>query len=359
MGLYLRKSVNVGPFRFNLSKAGIGISAGIPGFRIGMGPRGNYVHMGAGGIYYRATISQQPSPSGDRTGQQKPDRQQTEVRHDGFVQIDSKDISELRDIEAKDLLDEIDRKRKMVPIWKTFGTAALISFFGSIFFMDDHRISFYILLAGIVLTPLLSIFDAIRKTTVIFYDLENEAERKYESLIAAFISLKNAQKLWHIEAKADVSNINEIKKNAGATSLIKRNEISIKEKLPPYIKANINVPAVPCGNETLYFFPDKVLVFTPKGVGAISYKNLKVETQSRRFIEEESLPRDANVVGKTWRYVNKSGGPDKRFKNNRELPIAQYQQIDFTSQSGLNERIHSSKYGSADSLAGAVATLAN
>lgn len=37
MGLYLRKSVRVGPLRFNLSKGGVGVSAGIKGFRVGTG----------------------------------------------------------------------------------------------------------------------------------------------------------------------------------------------------------------------------------------------------------------------------------------------------------------------------------
>ena len=51
MGFYIRKSIKAGPFRFNLSKSGLGVSAGIPGFRVGTGPRGNYVHMGRNGIY--------------------------------------------------------------------------------------------------------------------------------------------------------------------------------------------------------------------------------------------------------------------------------------------------------------------
>nr|MBI7150790.1 DUF4236 domain-containing protein [Pseudomonas aeruginosa] len=55
MGLSVRKSVRVGPFRFNLSKSGIGVSAGIKGLRVGTGPRGNYIHMGRGGFYYRQT----------------------------------------------------------------------------------------------------------------------------------------------------------------------------------------------------------------------------------------------------------------------------------------------------------------
>jgi hypothetical protein len=49
MGFYIRKSVKAGPFRFNLSKSGLGVSAGIPGFRVGTGPRGNYVQMGPAG----------------------------------------------------------------------------------------------------------------------------------------------------------------------------------------------------------------------------------------------------------------------------------------------------------------------
>ena len=62
MGLYIRKSVRVGPFKFNLSKSGIGVSAGIKGLRVGTGPKGNYIHMGRGGFYYRQTLSSQGVP---------------------------------------------------------------------------------------------------------------------------------------------------------------------------------------------------------------------------------------------------------------------------------------------------------
>ncbi len=49
MGFYIRKYVQAGPFRLNLSKSGLGVSVGVPGFRVGSGPRGNYVHMGRHG----------------------------------------------------------------------------------------------------------------------------------------------------------------------------------------------------------------------------------------------------------------------------------------------------------------------
>lgn len=56
MGYYLRKAIRVGPLRFNLSKSGVGVSPGIRRFRLGGGPRGNYVHMGCRGLYYRKTF---------------------------------------------------------------------------------------------------------------------------------------------------------------------------------------------------------------------------------------------------------------------------------------------------------------
>ncbi len=57
MGFSVRKSVKAGPFRFTLSKSGLGVSAGVAGFRVGSGPRGNYVQMGAGGLNYRSSLA--------------------------------------------------------------------------------------------------------------------------------------------------------------------------------------------------------------------------------------------------------------------------------------------------------------
>jgi hypothetical protein len=58
MGFYFRKSANLGPFRINFSKSGIGGSLGVPGVRITRTARGTtYVTVGKGGFYYRETIS--------------------------------------------------------------------------------------------------------------------------------------------------------------------------------------------------------------------------------------------------------------------------------------------------------------
>ena len=57
MGFYLRKSFRAGPIRFNLSKSGIGVSAGVTGARLGVSSTGRaYVHGGRGGLYYRQSL---------------------------------------------------------------------------------------------------------------------------------------------------------------------------------------------------------------------------------------------------------------------------------------------------------------
>src|ERR1700678_3419505 len=123
MGFYIRKSVSVGPFRFNLSKSGVGVSTGIKGFRVGAGPRGNYVQMGRGGIYFRQTL---PSFHGQRTPSEVPEQQTSSV---DFNEIESGSVSQMVDSSSVGLLEKIDSKAKKSLIWPWllgFGICLLI-----------------------------------------------------------------------------------------------------------------------------------------------------------------------------------------------------------------------------------------
>jgi len=71
-------------------------------------------------------------------------------------------------------------------------------------------------------------------------------------------------------------------------------------------------------------------------IGVLNYSDISSSAHTTPFIESETLPKDAQVVGQTWKYVNKSGEPDKRFKNNKKLPICLYGELELTSSSGLN-----------------------
>jgi hypothetical protein len=123
MGFYLRKSLSVGPFRFNLSKSGIGLSTGVKDFRVGTGPRGNYVHMGRGGIYFRQTL---PSPSNSNTLRIAPEVPREESSSIQFEEIESGNVSQMIDSSSVALLGEINSKSGKPLIWPWIWASAFV-----------------------------------------------------------------------------------------------------------------------------------------------------------------------------------------------------------------------------------------
>lgn len=72
MGWFFRKSIKFGPLRFNLSKSGVGVSAGVKGARVSVGPRGTYLNVGRGGLYYRQKLGSHQRSGAPREVNQIP-----------------------------------------------------------------------------------------------------------------------------------------------------------------------------------------------------------------------------------------------------------------------------------------------
>ncbi len=362
MSFYLRKAIRVGPLRFNLSKSGVGVSGGIKGFRLGAGPRGNYVHMGRGGIYYRKTLpvtrqSSQPAPrqfqqnTGDPYGQlDAPPLPQVNM-----VEIESGDVAGMAHSSSSELLQEIQDKGKAIrftPLaWAvSVGVMAWAALQGVTGF--PLMLLGALLIGGILYC---SRWDALRKTVVLFYEFDDALEKASERLHLSAHELATCRGKWHISAQGHVS---DTKYTGGASTVVNRKPTSIRIDSPPFLKSNIKTVAFDAGRQTLYFFPDRILVFDSGNVGAVGYSELKLHIASGRFIESESVPADAQIVDYTWQYVNKKGGPDKRFANNRQIPICMYDEIHLWSRSGLNELIQVSRCGIAHEFSNSVALLA-
>lgn len=335
MGFYFRKSINFGGIRFNFSKSGIGASVGVKGFRVGTSPRGNYIHMGRNGIYYRTVLGKNKTKSPEPL---IPSAKQSFTPPDGellFQDIESSDISRIVDSSSQEIIDEITAKRKKLPFWLLSILFALIPDIG-------------MFLAIAVGLSLYFFIDKRRKSTILFYDIEEQTENEIQQFYNSFNEIMGCYKAWHVSAQAAV---HDRKYQAGASSIVKRSSVRIQYKTPSYIQTNVNVPMIPVGKQKLYFFPDRILVFENKKVGGLSYANLSIMQYNQRFIESGSVPRDGTIVDYTWQYVNKSGGPDRRFKNNRKLPILMYSEILFKSDTGLNELIQLSKQDAGAGLA--------
>lgn len=190
-----------------------------------------------------------------------------------------------------------------------------------------------------------------RRSVVVFYEVEDGSGEWFEELTDAWAGLSRSAGLWRTTSKGALHTTYQRKVNAGASTLINRVSAAVSAAGPRVLVTNILVPSVQVGRESLHFLPDRVLVRAGRRYTEVSYAQLNVYCSQTRYIEDGRVPRDATRVGTTWKYANVRGGPDRRFKNNRQLPILGYAEMAFTTASGLRWMLQSSNFAAAETAA--------
>lgn len=194
-------------------------------------------------------------------------------------------------------------------------------------------------LAQLVFGAVLHRRNTEKRTTRLFYELGKAELQRFGTIRRALEHLGNCDRVWRIEARAATS---DWKRNARASTLVRRIPITIVSSNPPHVETNLDIPCLNLGDARLFFFPDVILYLDHGTYGGIAYGDIRVEQCLTRFIEDEEVPADATVIDRTWRFVNKSGGPDRRFANNAQLPVVQYGALFLTSTRGLNIHLNTS-----------------
>src|SRR3954468_24520892 len=65
-----------------------------------------------------------------------------------------------------------------------------------------------------------------------------------------------------------------------------------------------------------------------------------------------------SLIGSTWRFVRRDGGPDRRFNNNRQLPILRYQAMLMLGPGNFAKVIYLSKSSDRAKLLATISGLA-
>ncbi len=86
---------------------------------------------------------------------------------------------------------------------------------------------------------------------------------------------------------------------------------------------------------------------------------MRLTFTSVRFIETGTVPADSKIIDRTWAKVNKNGTPDKRFKDNYEIPVVRYGNIALQTSTGLNEEYEFSNYEFAEAFANSFLSYQN
>ena len=349
MGFRFRKSINLGGgFKINLSKSGIGYSWGTKGYRISRTARGTtrrtYSIPGTGISY----VDESGSRSRNRNRSQRRNQNRiTQPSQRQFSQptynqateraIESADISQFKEAEEGTVSDALERTIRL----NFFGTILL----WGLLLIPVNPILALIPIVGVILK--IAAHTAGRVTLEYSFDLEKKDE--HTRRIDAWQLLAEGAKEWQVLSEQFNNNR---KVNAGAGRSLKREVCKIRKGHPYYIKTNVDtIQIVLYKKERLIILPDKVFFVRKRKVGMIDYSDFRISVSSVRFVERDPIPKDAQVVGQTWQYVNKNGTPDRRYKNNKQIPVCIYGQVYLRSSSGLNVELQISNVQNARDFA--------
>ena len=332
MGLRFRKSINLGGgFRVNFSKSGIGYSWGGKGFRITKTASGKSrvtASIPGTGLSYSQVV-----PSGKRTTKNNNSTTNDDNHNIGHINDNEYDTRDIKNADARTLVSEgleemLASANKSLFLWKANKIVLCISLI-----LGCMIRPFWILSAICIV---LMIYFRINAIINMEYTFEDDKAIEISEKMHPLIKMTKSQKLWWISQTSKVKNI---KYTAGANNVVKRNRCKASTKAPFPFKTNSLAVTFSCGKETVLFLPDKLFIIQGSKIGVLNYSDVSTTVHCQRFIEEETVPRDSQIIDYTWQYVNKSGGPDKRFQNNRKIPVCLYGKLEIRSAIGVNTDI--------------------
>jgi hypothetical protein len=361
MGFRFRRSIKLLPgVRVNLSGGGASVSVGPRGFHYTVGPKGTRVTAGIPGTglsWSEYTPHARSRPNAPRipepSFQVESPPSVVEPIDPALTVIENAPAEEINAFSASELapiLNSAHRKLRFAPLVQL---VSILVFVAALLHANQLSLGLSALYAT-VFVPIAIFLDRYRRSVKIVYEPHGATGQIAQALADSFGDLTACASIWRIRAEGGTA---DWKRNAGATTLNQRKKMKVQFDKPDCIRGNSQFPCLKIGSDEIYLLPDAALIIVKGSVAAVHYQDLEVSNSQTRFIEEEKVPTDSPVVGQTWRYVNKKGGPDRRFNSNKQLPICVYGEISFRSEGGLNCKIHCSNPAAPDRLSNVIEVL--
>ncbi|MFN2925392.1 DUF4236 domain-containing protein [Lachnospiraceae bacterium YH-ros2228] len=322
MGMRYRRSINLGGgFRVNISKSGIGYSWGTKGLRYTKTARGTtrrtYSIPGTGLSYVEEKGRQKRTNNVHSNGNINPSQQQAVISN--AVSTEKVNVNDYQPAEYEELLGQMKKALRLNYLGNWLIATIIFAAFPLFIFTT---------IAGVIL----KIVVHTKMKVPMEYSFDTESQAAYNDLSAIWMSLNKNNCFWQTISESGLN----WKTSGGASRGISRIPAKAINKLPFFVDSNVRPFGLKLRRQKVYFLPDKILVVSKLNVGAISYSDVNMGFGSTNFIETGFVPRDAKVIRQTWLKVNKNGTPDRRFKDNRQVPVCQYGEVLIESGRGLH-----------------------
>lgn len=342
----------------NFSKTGISTTVGVPGASVNFNKQGTFLNTGlpGTGIYDRKRIGgQKKSNSSNQNFQDLEIPQQeiipnlrTELKStENVEETTTEGLQELRDTllscyqEKNNLKREISKAKSSLQtsqILLVISFLIIIGFFIKWFKQNRDDKKEYLA-------------DLEKQLSECFVNIDiktdEQIEKTFIELLESYKTLLTCQKIWDITSSSKIDNTAT---RSAASESITRKQVKFGFGNLDIIKSKFDALHFENANGgDLYIYPAFIaIVDSNKNFGLIDIREVEFGFISQKFLEEEGVPSDSNVIGNTWAKVNKNGSPDKRFKDNYQIPICLYGNIEIKSSTGLNEAYSLSNHDKAE-----------
>ena len=326
MGLRIRKRINLGGFRINISKSGIGHSYGVKGMRFTKKSTGGYRSTfslpGTGISYVIDSPKKKKSNSSHRGNKTQPNKELVEKETIINTEVNTTQNSISKRLTAK-LLAKLILPISCVLFFFFFLFATVSSSENT-----PYATGLWIIDAIFFVSSIISFI--LNRKIRIHYDYEKNSEILecyQENIYNAIINIKKVQKLSQVFAT------NKSNGDIGATEL----PITIKDKTT-YIKSNLPISQLSTKKSNLVFMPDFLYVSNTKTFYPIDYLSLTINYQDIDM-PRNTVSDDTYVISQKYLHETKSGTPDGRYKNNPIFNICAYGGVSLETEDGLNVAI--------------------
>lgn len=328
-----RKRVKIFPgFSLNFSNSGVSSSVGFKGASITLNKRGTYLNTSipGTGLSERHKISGGISEKVNKPSVIIDNEIRSEVKN-----LTSANLVELREVLHEAFTEKNDLIREIEKIKKEIKTSTIIHIISNIFLFGLFFKSFKIKVFELK-EYLINIENQLLNCFVdIDIHFDKSYEDRYKRLVNSYQELLTSKFIWDVTSSI---MIDPSLKSAAANEITR---IPVKFKFENIGVIKSSYPAFHFENKNggdIYIYPAFIIMVDKlKNFYLIDIKEFDLIFSPSKFLEEENIPLDTKIIDKTWKKVNKNGSPDKRFKDNYEIPIVKYGKFSLKSKTGLNE----------------------
>jgi len=340
----------------NFSKTGISTTVGMPGASVNFNRQGTFLNTGipGTGIYDRQRIGGKKKPSsaanstpGQPLAFSKPNTTSIQSAVEGVTSEGLLDLQTTL-LECQQEREEIKKDIAKAKSALSFSNGLLI---GS-----------YVMLIGFAvkwfkqnhMEKKEALADLQKQLSECFVPIDfqgnDEMERTFIKLHEAYKKLLTCDRIWDITSK---SPVNQFATRSAATSTISRVPVRFQVANLEIISCRYDALHFENANGgDLYFYPGfMAIIGADHRFNLIDLRELDFKFITKKFVEEEPVPSDATIVGHTWSKVNKDGSPDRRFRDNYQIPICLYGELELKSPNGLDEAYSFSDHAKAKAFA--------